>query len=69
MRNDKVYKFSEKSDYVFYLSEIIIDVVNYGDRLSRYQKEMEKILNSNKDKKLVDSFYYESLSDKIKSLL
>lgn len=65
----KVYKFKEKEDYIFYLSEIISDTVKYKERLVRYLDEINDLLKSNPDAKVVDTILYESVSDKVHAIL
>lgn len=62
--NSKIFKFKERSDYIFYLSELIIDLIQKKDRLSEYQSEIELILKNNPTAKYINSVLYESISDK-----
>jgi hypothetical protein len=65
----KIYKFREKEDYIFYLSEIISDTVKYKERLKRYLTEINDLVALNPDAKVIDAFTYESVSDKAKAIL
>ena len=65
----KIYKFREKEDYIFYLSEIISDTVKYKERLNRYLTEITDLVALNPDAKIIDAFTYESVSDKAKAIL
>ena len=66
--NNKIFNLTNKEDYIFYLSEIIIDFITYKNRLSIYQLEMNTLIEKNKDKKIIDIYLYQSISDRIKSL-
>ena len=61
----KNFKFHEKSDYVFYLAELITDLIQKKDRLERYGDEIELVLKDNPDAKLIQSEIYETISDKV----
>jgi hypothetical protein len=63
--NSKTFKFNDKGDYVFYLSELILDLIQKTDRLKCYHKEIDSILSSNPKAKFIDSVLYESISDKV----
>jgi hypothetical protein len=65
----KIYKFREKEDYIFYLSEIISDTIKYKERLKRYLDEINDLLKANPHSKVIDTVLYESVSDKIKAIL
>lgn len=65
----KIYKFREKEDYIFYLSEIISDTVKYKERLVRYLCEINELIESNPEAKVIDTVLYESISDKTKAIL
>lgn len=70
MRNNtsKIYMFKVKEDYIFYLSELIIDTIQKSKRLKKYEDEIELILKNNADKKLVETEFFESISDKTSRL-
>jgi hypothetical protein len=65
----KVYKFREKEDYIYYLSQIIADTVKYKERLKRYLSEIDDLVESNHGSGVVEAVVYESISDKSKALL
>ena len=65
----KIYKFREKEDYIFYLSEIISDTVKYKERLNRYLSEINGLIALNPEAKVIDALVYESVSDKSKAIL
>ncbi|MFW1331609.1 hypothetical protein ACEV9E_23280, partial [Vibrio parahaemolyticus] len=65
----KVYKFREKEDYIYYLSQIIADTVKYKERLKRYLSEINELVESNLASGVVEAVVYESISDKSKALL
>ncbi|HIF9236652.1 TPA: hypothetical protein ACX6QH_003027, partial [Photobacterium damselae] len=65
----KVYKFREKEDYIYYLSQIIADTVKYKERLKRYLSEINELVESNLSSGVVEAVVYESVSDKSKALL
>jgi len=66
--NDKIFTLSNKEDYIYYLAELIIDFITYKNRLSTYQLEMNKLIEENKNNHIVDTYLYQSVSDRIKSL-
>ncbi len=59
------YKFNEKSDYIFYLAELITDLIQNKDRLERYGNEIQLILKDNPNSKFIQSEIYENISDKV----
>jgi hypothetical protein len=61
----KAYKFKEKEDYIFYLSEIVSDTAKYKDKLQRYLGEIDQILESKPNAEKVETVFYEAISDKI----
>lgn len=63
-RNSKTFNFSDISDYVFYLSELIIDTIQKKERIEFYLKEIENIIETNPRAKLINSDLYEAISDK-----
>jgi hypothetical protein len=63
-RNSKTFNFSDISDYVFYLSELIIDTIQKKERIEFYLKEIENIIETNPKAKLINSDLYEAISDK-----
>ena len=64
----KEFKFREKADYIFYLSELIIDMYQKTDRLKQYQEEIDQIIDQNPDAKYIQSYIYEPISDKVNRL-
>lgn len=64
----KEFKFNDKSDYIFYLSELIIDCYQKTDRLKKYGQEIEQIILTNPNAKLIQTELYESISDKVNRL-
>lgn len=64
----KIFIFKDKGDYIFYLSELIIDLIQKSDRLKRYNSEIDLILLNNPNAQYIDSVLYESLSDKVSRL-
>lgn len=60
----KYFKFENKSDYIYYLSEIIIDTIQKKERLEFYFNEIITLLESNPNAKLINSILYEGISDK-----
>ena len=65
----KAYQFNEKTDYIFYLAEIISDTYKYKTRLKRYLLEIEQMLNENQSAETVETILYEAISDKTKAVL
>ncbi|CDT85897.1 hypothetical protein BCT42_14575 [Vibrio lentus] len=65
----KIYAFSSKQDYIFYLSQIIADTIKYKERLKRYLKEIDELVKTSGDSKVIDAVLYESVSDKSKAIL
>lgn len=43
-RNSKTFNFLDISDYVFYLSELIIDTIQKKERIEFYLKDIENII-------------------------
>ena len=66
--NNKIFNLTNREDYIYYLSEIIIDFITYKNRLLMYQLEMSDLIEKNKDKKIIEIYLYQSISDRIKSL-
>lgn len=64
----KEFKFNDKSDYTFYLSELITDCYQKTDRLKKYGREIEEIILTNPNAKLIQTELYESISDKVNRL-
>lgn len=60
----KYFNFENKSDYIYYLSEIIIDTIQKKERLEFYLGEIITLLETNPNAKLINSKLYESISDK-----
>lgn len=65
MDKSKSYKFIDKTDYIFYLSEIIIDVINKKERIESCLEEVNSILRDNPKAKIIESGLYDSISDTI----
>jgi hypothetical protein len=59
------FKFNEKADYIFYLAEVITDLIQKNDRLERYRNEIQLILKDNPNAKFIQSEIYETISDKV----
>ena len=66
--NSKIFKFNEKADYIFYLSELIIDLIQKKDRLTKYRSEIELIIKNNPNAKFINSDLFDSISDKTNRL-
>ena len=64
----KIFMFNVKEDYIFYLSELIIDTIQKSKRLRKYENEIEFLLNNNQGKKFIEAEFYESFSDKTSRL-
>lgn len=64
----KIYMFKVKEDYIFYLSELIIDAIQKSKRLKKYENEIEYLLTNNPEKKFIEAEFYESFSDKTSRL-
>lgn len=64
----KIYMFKVKEDYIFYLSELIIDTIQKSKRLKKYENEIEYLLKNNPGKKFIEAEFYESFSDKTSRL-
>jgi len=64
----KSYQFKKLPDYIYYLSEIIIDTAKYKARLERYLQEIDVLLAKNSSAKFIETELYESLSDKTKAV-
>lgn len=65
----KEFKFNDKTDYIFYLSELITDLFQKTDRLKKYRQEIEYVILKNPNAKFIHSDIYESISDKVNRLL
>lgn len=63
--NSKIFEFKDKGDYIFYLSELIIDLIQKSDRLKQYHTEIESILKNNPNAKFINAVLYDSTSDKV----
>lgn len=61
----KNFQFNQLSDYIFYLSELIIDSINNIEKLESYHKEVDYNLATNIEVKYINSEIYESISDKV----
>ncbi|MCD8403916.1 hypothetical protein [Tenacibaculum finnmarkense] len=66
--NSKIFRFNEKTDYIYYLSELITDLIQKKDRLTKYHSEIEFIIKNNPNAKFISSELYESISDKTNRL-
>lgn len=64
----KEFKFNDKADYIFYLSELIIDLIQKTDRLKKYVQEVEYLISTNPNAKFIQSEIYEPISDKVNRL-
>nr|WP_315197798.1 hypothetical protein [uncultured Flavobacterium sp.] len=64
----KEFKFNDKADYIFYLAELITDCYQKTDRLKNYGQEIEQIILSNPNAKIIQTELYESISDKVTRL-
>lgn len=63
--NSKIFKFNDKADYIFYLSELIIDTIQKKARIEFYCAEVKNIVDNNPNAKLINTDLYESISDKM----
>ena len=63
--NSKIFKFNDKADYIFYLSELIIDTIQKKERIEFYCREVTNIIDNNPNAKLINTDLYESISDKM----
>ena len=63
--NNKTFSLTTKEDYIFYLNEIISDLIQKRDRLETYCNEINLVLKNNPDSKFIQSELYEPTSDKI----
>lgn len=66
--NSKTFKFTDSGDFIFYLSELIADLIQKTDRLKHYHKEIDLILKNNPKATVIDSILYDSISDKVNRL-
>jgi hypothetical protein len=64
----KIFLFKIKEDYIYYLSELIIDTIQKSKRLKKYEDEIDFILKNNPGKKYIEAEFYESFSDKTSRL-
>lgn len=64
----KEFKFNDKTDYIFYLSELITDLLQKTDRLKKYGQDIEHLILVNPNAKLIQAEIYESISDKVNRL-
>lgn len=62
--NGKHFKFNDKADFIFYLAELITDLIQKRDRLDDYGKEVKSILKNNPNAKFIQSKIYWTISDK-----
>ena len=66
--NSKIFKFNDSGDFIFYLSELIVDLIQKTDRLKHYHKEIELILKNNPNAKFINAVLYDSISDRVNRL-
>ncbi|MHC0445435.1 hypothetical protein ACWA1F_08490 [Flavobacterium sp. 3-218] len=64
----KIFMFKVKEDYIYYLSELIIDTTQKSKRLKKYENEIVFLLKNNPGKKFIEAEFYESFSDKTSRL-
>lgn len=64
LRCKKEFKFNTRTDYIFYLSELIIDLSQKVERLEKYKLEIEQIIIAPQEQ-LIQRDIYEGMSDKI----
>ncbi len=64
----KIFMFKVKEDYIYYLSELIIDTIQKSKRLKKYENEIDFLLKNNLGKKFIEAEFYESFSDKTSRL-
>ena len=62
--NSKTFNFTDISDYIFYLSELIIDTIQKKERIEYYLKEIENVIETNPKAKLINADIYDAISDK-----
>lgn len=65
MERTKSYKFNDKADYIFYLSEIIIDLIQKKERIELCLKRADQIIIDNPKAKIIDADFYDSISDTV----
>lgn len=63
--NSKIFGFKDRGDYIFYLSELIVDLIQKSDRLKYYHSEIKSILENNPNAKFINAILYDSISDKV----
>jgi len=66
--NLKIFGFKDKGDFIFYLSELIVDLIQKSDRLKFYHSEIESILKNNPNAKYINAILYDSISDRVNRL-
>lgn len=64
----KEFKFNDITDYIFYLSELIVDLLQKTNRLKNYKDEIQQIISLYPDEKFIQSELYETISDKVNRL-
>ncbi len=62
--NGKYFKFNVKEDFIFYLAELITDLIQKRDRLEGYGEEVKLIFKNNPNAKFIQSEKYWTISDK-----
>ena len=58
--NSKTFNFTDISDYIFYLSELIIDTIQKKERIEYYLKEIENVIETNPKAKLINADIYDA---------
>ena len=64
----KEFRFNDITDYIFYLSELIVDLLQKTNRLKMYKNEIQQIISLYPDKNFIQSELYETISDKVNRL-
>jgi hypothetical protein len=65
----KSYNFQDNFDFIFYLGELIAEVIRNLTRLERYCNELAKIIEDKPQVKFIESSLYEALGDKTKLII
>ncbi|WP_143691139.1 hypothetical protein [Wohlfahrtiimonas populi] len=60
----KTFKFTDKTDYIFYLSELISDLLQKTSRLEKYDSQINDLIALNHHNKIIQADIYEEMSDK-----
>jgi len=69
INNSKIFKFNDLADYIFYLSEIIIDLIQKKERLEKCRNNISEIIRLNPSSNCIDSVFYDSISDRANRLI